>query len=151
MEIDQQLRACQEATMGPAQNFQMTRRSERGYSSDIESVRSSRGGPRLRGRGSGRGNGSGGVTNNRYSHGRREDDEYNSRGNENNRYNDRGNGGGGGGGGVYRGNNRGNQRRGNRNNEQNGRDHYYNNNSNDVQENREISSVERGLLKIFIQ
>lgn len=129
----------------------MSRRSERGYSSDIESVRSSRGGPRMRGRGGGRGNGNG--PNNRYNNqGRRDDDDYNPRGNDNNRYNDRGSGGGGGGGGGggYRGNNRGNQRRGNRNNEQNGRDHYYNNNSNDVQENREISSVERGLFGMLL-
>lgn len=57
LEIDQQLRAIQESTMGSMQNFPVTRRSERGYSSDIESVRSGRGGPRGRGRGRGGGNG----------------------------------------------------------------------------------------------
>ncbi|KAL9893067.1 synaptic functional regulator FMR1 isoform X2 [Glossina fuscipes] len=143
LEIDQQLRAFQESTMGSVQNFPVSRRSERGYSSDIESVRSSRGGPRGRGRGRGSGGNNGG--NQRYNQGRREDDDYNSRG-DHPRYNDRNSGGGGGGGGGYRGGNqdrRGGPRRGNRNNEQNGRDHHYYNHNDDVQENREISSVER--------
>ncbi|XP_019890925.1 fragile X messenger ribonucleoprotein 1 homolog isoform X2 [Musca domestica] len=142
LEIDQQLRAIQESSVGSVQNFPSSRRSERGYSSDIESVRSSRGGPRGRGRGrSGGGNGGG---NQRYNQGRRggggDEDDYNSRGD--NRYNDRNSGGGGGG---YRGGDRrGGQRRNNRSNEQNGRDHqYYNQNSENVQEVREQSSVER--------
>ncbi|XP_073818034.1 synaptic functional regulator FMR1 isoform X2 [Musca autumnalis] len=141
LEIDQQLRAIQESSVGSVQNFPSSRRSERGYSSDIESVRSSRGGPRGRGRGrSGGGNGGG---NQRYNQGRRgggDDDDYNSRGD--NRYNDRNSGGGVGG---YRGGDRrGGQRRNNRSNEQNGRDHqYYNQNSENVQEVREQSSVER--------
>lgn len=69
LEIDQQLRAIQESSMGSVQNFPTSRRSDRGYSSDIESVRSSRGGPRGRGRGrSGGGNGGGGG-NQRYNQG----------------------------------------------------------------------------------
>lgn len=67
LEIDQQLRAFQESTMGSVQNFPVSRRSERGYSSDIESVRSSRGGPRGRGRGRGSGGNNGG--NQRYNQG----------------------------------------------------------------------------------
>ncbi|KAM7363433.1 synaptic functional regulator FMR1 isoform 2-T2 [Cochliomyia hominivorax] len=141
LEIDQQLRAIQESSMGSVQNFPTSRRSERGYSSDIESVRSSRGGPRGRGRGRGGGGngggGGGGGGNQRYNQGRRgDDDDYNSRGDH--RYNDRNSGGGGGGG--YRGERRGGQRRNNRNSEQNGQ--YYSHNDN-VQEVREQSSVER--------
>ncbi|XP_014089881.3 fragile X messenger ribonucleoprotein 1 homolog isoform X3 [Bactrocera oleae] len=140
LEIDQQLRAIQESTMGSMQNFPVTRRSERGYSSDIESVRSGRGGPRGRGRGRGGGNGG----NQRYHQGRRDDDDYNSRGDH--RYNDRS---GGGGGGGYRG---GNDRRGgggkqNGRREQNGRDlgrdHYHNHNDDMREDMRELSSVER--------
>ncbi|XP_018792100.1 PREDICTED: synaptic functional regulator FMR1 isoform X1 [Bactrocera latifrons] len=140
LEIDQQLRAIQESTMGSMQNFPVTRRSERGYSSDIESVRSGRGGPRGRGRGRGGGNGG----NQRYHQGRRDDDDYNSRGDH--RYNDRSAGGGGGG---YRG---GNDRRGgggkqNGRREQNGRDlgrdHYHNHNDDMREDTRELSSVER--------
>ncbi|XP_011178282.2 fragile X messenger ribonucleoprotein 1 homolog isoform X3 [Zeugodacus cucurbitae] len=140
LEIDQQLRAIQESTMGSMQNFPVTRRSERGYSSDIESVRSGRGGPRGRGRGRGGGNGG----NQRYHQGRRDDDDYNSRGDH--RYNDRS---GGGGGGGYRG---GNDRRGgggkqNGRREQNGRDvgrdHYHNHNDDMREDTRELSSVER--------
>ncbi|XP_075148395.1 synaptic functional regulator FMR1 isoform X2 [Haematobia irritans] len=145
LEIDQQLRAIQEASVNSVQNFPSSRRSERGYSSDIESVRSSRGGPRGRGRGrSGGGNNGGG--NQRYNQGRRggagggggDEEDYNSRGD--NRYNDRNSGGGG-----YRGGDRrGGQRRNNRSNEQNGRDHqYYNQNNDNVQEVREQSSIER--------
>lgn len=143
LEIDQQLRAIQESSMGSVQNFPTSRRSERGYSSDIESVRSSRGGPRGRGRGrGGGGNGGGGGGNQRYNQGRRggEDDEYNSRGDQ--RYNDR-NSGGAAGGGSYRGDRRGGQRRNNRNGEQNGRDHQYYSHNDNVQEVREQSSVER--------
>ncbi|XP_067618131.1 fragile X messenger ribonucleoprotein 1 homolog isoform X2 [Eurosta solidaginis] len=136
LEIDQQLRAIQESTMGSIQNFPVSRRSERGYSSDIESVRSGRGGPRGRGRGRGGGNGG----NQRYQ-GRRDDDDYNSRGDH--RYNDRNSGGGGGG---YRG---GNDRRGGGGGrrEQNGRDvnrdHYHNHNEDMREDTRELSSVER--------
>lgn len=165
LEIDQQLRAIQESSMGSVQNFPTSRRSERGYSSDIESVRSSRGGPRGRGRGRG-GNGGGG--NQRYNQGKRfyidgiekfkkkkiifkiwkgrrgDDDDYNSRGDH--RYNDRNSasGGGGGGGGGYRGERRGGQRRNNRNSEQNGRDSQYYSHNENVQEVRE-QSVERGM------
>lgn len=84
LEIDQQLRAIQGATMGSMQNFSMNRRSDRAYSSDVDGGgRSGRGGMRGRGGRGGRGN------NPRYS-GRRDtgDDEYAPRG-----------GGGGGGGG----------------------------------------------------
>ncbi|XP_067618132.1 fragile X messenger ribonucleoprotein 1 homolog isoform X3 [Eurosta solidaginis] len=140
LEIDQQLRAIQESTMGSIQNFPVSRRSERGYSSDIESVRSGRGGPRGRGRGRGGGNGG----NQRYQ-GRRDDDDYNSRGDH--RYNDRNSGGGGGG---YRG---GNDRRGGGGGKQNGRreqngrdvnrDHYHNHNEDMREDTRELSSVER--------
>ncbi|XP_034113777.1 fragile X messenger ribonucleoprotein 1 homolog isoform X3 [Drosophila albomicans] len=146
LEIDQQLRAIQESSMGSTQSFAVSRRSERGYSSDIESVRSIRGGSGgQRGRGRGRGGGGGGNNmNQRYHNNRREDDDYNSRGDHQReqRYNDRGNvgqsnagnnsgggggggnnssGGGGGGGNNYRGNNdrRGTNRRPPRN-EQNG-------------------------------
>ncbi|XP_059218436.1 fragile X messenger ribonucleoprotein 1 homolog isoform X1 [Stomoxys calcitrans] len=143
LEIDQQLRAIQESSVSSVQNFPSSRRSERGYSSDIESVRSSRGGPRGRGRGrSGGGNGGG---NQRYNQGRRggggggDEEDYYTRGE--NRYNDRNSGGGGG----YRGGDRrGGQRRNNRSNEQNGRDHqHYNQNNDNVQEVREQSSIER--------
>lgn len=59
----------QESSVSSVQNFPTSRRSERGYSSDIESVRSSRGGPRGRGRGrSGGGNGGGGGSQ-RYNQG----------------------------------------------------------------------------------
>ncbi|XP_021709823.1 synaptic functional regulator FMR1 isoform X3 [Aedes aegypti] len=87
LEIDQQLRAIQGATMGSMQNFSMNRRSDRAYSSDVDGGgRSGRGGMRGRGGRGGRGN------NPRYS-GRRDtgDDEYAPRG-----------GGGGGGGGGDR-------------------------------------------------
>lgn len=53
-EIDQQLRAIQGLTL--TQSFPMSRRQDRGYSSDMDSIRSNRGGSRGRGRGgSGRG------------------------------------------------------------------------------------------------
>lgn len=139
LEIDQQLRAIQESAMGSMQNFPVTRRSDRGYSSDIESVRSGRGGPRGRGRGRGGNNGG----NQRYHQGRRDDDDYQSRGDHpRDRYhNDRSGGGGGG----YRGNDRrGNNRRQNRNEQNGGRDHHFYNHDEDVQETRELSSVERG-------
>ncbi|XP_017874577.1 PREDICTED: synaptic functional regulator FMR1 isoform X2 [Drosophila arizonae] len=165
LEIDQQLRAIQESSMGSTQSFAVSRRSERGYSSDIESVRSIRGGGGGGGqRGGGRVRGRGGGGNNmnqRYHNNRREDDDYNSRGDHqrDQRYNDRNSGGppnagnnggaGGGGGGSggiqnYRG---GNDRRGiNRRpprNEQNGRDYQYHNHTDDMRETREVSSVER--------
>ncbi|XP_023305119.2 synaptic functional regulator FMR1 isoform X2 [Lucilia cuprina] len=144
LEIDQQLRAIQESSMGSVQNFPSSRRSERGYSSDIESVRSSRGGPRGRGRGrggGGNGGGGGGGGNQRYNQGRRgDDDDYNSRGDHRYDRNDRSSAGGGGG---YRGERRGGQRRNNRNSEQNGRDHQYYSHNDNVQEVREQSSVER--------
>lgn len=162
LEIDQQLRAIQESSMGSTQSFAVSRRSERGYSSDIESVRSIRGGSGgQRGRGRGRG---GGGNSQRYHTNRRDDDDYNSRGDHQReqRYNnDRGNvgpqnagssgggggggSGGGGGGNNYRG---GNDRRGvNRRpprNEQNGRDYQYHNHTEEMREAREVSSVERG-------
>lgn len=151
-EIDQELRAFQESSMGSVQNFPTSRRSDRGYSSDIESVRSGRGGPRGRGRGRGGGSNTGGG--NRGYQGKEQiltlipleftitvtgrrgpdDDDYNSRGDH--RYNDRNSGGG------YRGG----PRRNNRNSrEQNGREHQYYNHSDNVQDVREQSSVERGL------
>ncbi|XP_037027260.1 synaptic functional regulator FMR1 isoform X2 [Bradysia coprophila] len=59
LDIDLQVRAIQGTQMGSMQNFPVQRRSDRGYSSDMESMRPSRGGPRGRGRG-GRGGGGGG-------------------------------------------------------------------------------------------
>lgn len=57
LEIDQQLRAIQGATMGSMQNFSMNRRSDRAYSSDVDGGgRSGRGGMRGRGGRGGRGN-----------------------------------------------------------------------------------------------
>lgn len=128
LEIDQQLRAIQESSMGSVQNFPVTRRTDRGYSSDIESVRSGRGGRR------------GGRGGQRYQggQGHRDEEDYNSRGDHFTR---------GGGGGGYR-NNRdrrgggGGNRRMNRN-DQNGRDGQFANHNEDVQEVRELSSVER--------
>lgn len=128
LEIDQQLRAIQETSMGSMQNFPVNRRSERGYSSDIESVRSGRGGG-SRGRGRGRGRGGGGGP--RYHQGRRDDDEYVRNDHPRERYGDRSGGGG------YRGNDRRGNRRPNRN-EPNGREPY--NNHEDIRENREEST-----------
>ncbi|XP_020813578.1 synaptic functional regulator FMR1 isoform X3 [Drosophila serrata] len=166
MEIDQQLRAIQESSMGSTQSFPVTRRSERGYSSDIESVRSMRGGGGgQRGRG-GRGRGGGGPgggngLNQRYHNNRRDEDDYNSRGDhqrdhqQQRGYNDRGTGGGdhntgnyrGGGGAGGPGNNRrgGVNRRPPRNEQQNGRDyqHQHHNHTEETREAREVSSVER--------
>ncbi|XP_055848753.1 fragile X messenger ribonucleoprotein 1 homolog isoform X1 [Episyrphus balteatus] len=137
LEIDQQLRAIQETSMGSMQNFPVNRRSERGYSSDIESVRSGRGGgSRGRGRGRGRGGGGGVGGGQRYHQGRRDDDDYVRNDHPRERYSDRSGGGGGG----YRGNDRRGNRRPNRN-EPNGREPY--NNHEDIRENREVSSVER--------
>lgn len=65
-EIDQQLRAIQESSMGSIQSFPATRRSERGYSSDLDSVRSARGASR----GRGRGRGTNGGNNTRYHQGK---------------------------------------------------------------------------------
>ncbi|XP_016960658.1 fragile X messenger ribonucleoprotein 1 homolog isoform X2 [Drosophila biarmipes] len=161
LEIDQQLRAIQESSMGSTQSFPVTRRSERGYSSDIESVRSMRGGGGgQRGRGRGRGGGGpggGNGLNQRYHNNRRDEDDYNSRGDhqrdQQRGYNDRGNGdntgnyrGGGGAGGP--GNNRrgGVNRRPPRNEQQNqnGRDYQlHNHTAEEVRETREVSSVER--------
>lgn len=94
LEIDQQLRAIQGATMGSMQNFSMNRRGDhrdRAYSSDVEGggggSRSGRGGMR-----GGRGGRGGRGSNPRYT-GRRE----NNIGEE--EYTPRGGGGGGGGGG----------------------------------------------------
>jgi fragile X mental retardation protein len=64
LEIDQQLRAIQGSTMGSMQNFPMSRRSERAYSSEIEG--SSRGGRGMRGRGRGSAGGGRGMRS-RYS------------------------------------------------------------------------------------
>lgn len=44
LEIDQQLRAIHGNAIGSVQNFPLQRRSDRGYSSDIDSMRSNRGG-----------------------------------------------------------------------------------------------------------
>lgn len=44
LEIDQQLRAIQGTSMNTMQNFTVQRRSDRGYSSDIDTMRSNRGG-----------------------------------------------------------------------------------------------------------
>ncbi|XP_039491478.1 synaptic functional regulator FMR1 isoform X2 [Drosophila santomea] len=160
MEIDQQLRAIQESSMGSTQSFPVTRRSERGYSSDIESVRSMRGGGggqrgRVRGRGGG-GPGGGNGLNQRYHNNRRDEDDYNSRGDhqrdQQRGYNDRGSGDntgsyrGGGGGAGGPGNNRrgGVNRRPPRNDQQNGRDYqHHNHTTEEVRETREMSSVER--------
>jgi len=166
LEIDQQLRAIQESSMGSTQSFPVTRRSERGYSSDIESVRSMRGGGGgQRGRGRGRGGGGpggGNGLNQRYHNNRRDEDDYNSRGDhqrdQQRGYNDRGNGdntgnyrGGGGGAGGPGG--AGNNRRGgvnrrpprNEQQNQNGRDYQlHNHTAEEVRETREVSSVERG-------
>ncbi|XP_055686360.1 fragile X messenger ribonucleoprotein 1 homolog isoform X2 [Lutzomyia longipalpis] len=58
LEIDQQLRALQGSSMGSMQNYPSSRRSDRGYSSDMDSMnRSGRGAPRggrMRGRGNSR-------------------------------------------------------------------------------------------------
>ncbi|XP_017057603.1 synaptic functional regulator FMR1 isoform X2 [Drosophila ficusphila] len=159
LEIDQQLRAIQESSMGSTQSFPVTRRSERGYSSDIESVRSMRGGGGgQRGRGRGRGGGGpggGNGLNQRYHNNRRDEDDYNSRGDhqrdqqQRGGYNDRGSGDNSGnyrGGGGGAGNNRrgGVNRRPPRNEQQNGRDYqHHNHTSEEVRETREVSSVER--------
>lgn len=133
LEIDQQLRAAQESTMGSMQNFPVSRRSDRGYSSDLDSVRSGRGGPRGRGRGRG---GGGGGGSSRYHQGNRRgeapEDDFNSRGDHQRGYSDRS-------GGGYRGNN---ERRGGRRggkSDFNGRDY----NHDESHENRDVSSVER--------
>ncbi|BFF92768.1 synaptic functional regulator FMR1 [Drosophila madeirensis] len=155
MEIDQQLRAIQESSMGSTTSFPVSRRSERGYSSDIESVRSMRGGGggqrgRGRGRGGGGPGGNGGL-NQRYHNNRRDEDDYNSRGDhqrdQRGYNNDRG-GSAGEGTGNYRG--AGNNRRGGginrrppRNEQQNGRDYQHHNHTEEVRETREVSSVER--------
>ncbi|XP_058834132.1 fragile X messenger ribonucleoprotein 1 homolog isoform X2 [Topomyia yanbarensis] len=91
LEIDQQLRAIQGATMSSMQSFSMNRRTDRAYSSDVDGgSRAGRGGMRGRGGRGGRG------SNPRYT-GRRDvgDDEYTPRGS--------GGGGGGGGSGLDRG------------------------------------------------
>ncbi|XP_016979023.1 synaptic functional regulator FMR1 isoform X1 [Drosophila rhopaloa] len=157
LEIDQQLRAIQESSMGSTQSFPVTRRSERGYSSDIESVRSMRGGGGgQRGRGRGRGGGGpggGNGLNQRYHNNRRDEDDYNSRGDhqrdQQRGYNDRGSGDNSGnyrGGAGGAGNNRrgGVNRRPPRNEQQNGRDYqHHNHTAEEVRETREVSSVER--------
>ncbi|XP_017071934.1 synaptic functional regulator FMR1 isoform X2 [Drosophila eugracilis] len=155
LEIDQQLRAIQESSTGSTQSFPATRRSERGYSSDIESVRSMRGGgggQRSRGRGRGGGGpGGGNGLNQRYHNNRRDEDDYNSRGDhqrdQQRGYNDRGSGDNS---GNYRGGGAGNNRRGGinrrppRNEQQNGRDYqHHNHTAEEVRETREVSSVER--------
>ncbi|KAH8271275.1 hypothetical protein KR018_005634 [Drosophila ironensis] len=158
LEIDQQLRAIQESSMGSTQSFPVTRRSERGYSSDIESVRSMRGGGGgQRGRGRGRGGGGpggGNGLNQRYHNNRRDEDDYNSRGDhqrdqqQRGYNNDRGSGDNTtgnnyrGGGGNRRG---GVNRRPPRNDQQNGgREYQHHNHTNEeVRETREVSSVER--------
>lgn len=68
--------------MGSMQNFPVQRRSDRGYSSDMESMRPSRGGPRGRGRG-GRG-GDRRDGNGRFHPG---NNLHNSNGNDPNSYN----------------------------------------------------------------
>ncbi|XP_037946514.1 synaptic functional regulator FMR1-like isoform X4 [Teleopsis dalmanni] len=127
LEIDQQLRAIQESGMGSTQNFPVPRRSERGYSSDIESVRSSRGGGGGGGGGRGRGRGRG-NSNQRFQGRRNDEEEYNNNRNDQPR--------------DQRFNERRNSYRRLARNDQNGRNHYMNHND-DVQEVREVSSVER--------
>ncbi|CAD7085234.1 unnamed protein product [Hermetia illucens] len=129
-EIDQQLRAIQESSMGSIQSFPATRRSERGYSSDLDSVRSARGASR----GRGRGRGTNGGNNTRYHQGNRRDlpdDDYHSRGDHPRGYGDRNNGG-------YRGNDRRGGRRAGKM-QLNGRENF----THEEIENREMSSVER--------
>lgn len=82
LDIDLQVRAIQGTQMGSMQNFPVQRRSDRGYSSDMESMRPSRGGPRGRGRG-GRG-GDRRDGNGRFHPG---NNLHNSNGNEPNSYN----------------------------------------------------------------
>lgn len=53
LEIDQQLRAIHGSSIGSVQNFPVQRRSDRGYSSDIDSMRSNRGGGNQSNQGSG--------------------------------------------------------------------------------------------------
>lgn len=61
LEIDQQLRAIQGSSMGSMQNFPVSRRSDRPYSNENDSMnRSNRGGSRGRGRGRGGGRDGGG-------------------------------------------------------------------------------------------
>lgn len=116
LDIDLQVRAIQGTQMGSMQNFPVQRRSDRGYSSDMESMRPSRGGPRGRGRG-GRG-GDRRDGNGRFHPGNNL--HNNSNGNDSNSYNNvsndpppkskfssrggRGSGGGGNGGRLTRGN-----------------------------------------------
>lgn len=82
LDIDLQVRAIQGTQMGSMQNFPVQRRSDRGYSSDMESMRPSRGGPRGRGRG-GRG-GDRRDGNGRFHPG---NNLHNSNGNDPNSYN----------------------------------------------------------------
>lgn len=64
LEIDQQLRAIQGTSMNTMQNFTVQRRSDRGYSSDIDTMRSNRGGGGGAGNSMGPGNaGSSGISN----------------------------------------------------------------------------------------
>ncbi|XP_055686396.1 fragile X messenger ribonucleoprotein 1 homolog isoform X6 [Lutzomyia longipalpis] len=86
LEIDQQLRALQGSSMGSMQNYPSSRRSDRGYSSDMDSMnRSGRGAPRG-GRMRGRGNSRYHPSDSR----RREntDDDYHSRGDHKRNYMD---------------------------------------------------------------
>lgn len=117
LDIDLQVRAIQGTQMGSMQNFPVQRRSDRGYSSDMESMRPSRGGPRGRGRG-GRG-GDRRDGNGRFHPG---NNLHNSNGNDPNSYNNVSNdppskakfssrGRGGNGGRLTRGNGSSNDRR----------------------------------------
>lgn len=60
LEIDQQLRAIQGTNLGSMQNFPMNRRSDRGYSNDMDSGSRSNRGQRGRGGKGSSGGGSGG-------------------------------------------------------------------------------------------
>ncbi|XP_055710543.1 fragile X messenger ribonucleoprotein 1 homolog isoform X4 [Phlebotomus papatasi] len=163
LEIDQQLRALQGSSIGSMQSYPSSRRSERGYSSDMDSMnRSGRGAPRggrLRGRGNPRFHPSDSR--------RREnaDDDYHSRGDHKRNYMDgsgaeggsRSGGGGGssrGGSGFERGERRGgrggNDRRpgeGRRDPPEYGANRsesfHHQQNHEEVRESRDVSSVDR--------
>ncbi|GAB0097667.1 Fragile X mental retardation syndrome-related protein [Sergentomyia squamirostris] len=153
LEIDQQLRALQGSSIGSMQNYQSSRRSERGYSSDMDSMnRSGRGGSRG-GRMRGRGNPRFHPSDTR----RREnaDDDYNSRGDHKRNYMDGsgaeggGRSGGGGGRGFDRGDRRGGRDRrpndGRRDPQEYGTrsETFHQQNHDEVRESRDVSSVDR--------
>ena len=97
LEIDQQLRSIHGSTMGSMQSLQMSRRNDRGYSSDMDGGGRGRGGS-MRGRG-GRGRGGPGRQNDsRYNAGSTNSDYVNNverRGRSSSDSNGRGRGGNG--------------------------------------------------------